>query len=195
MTSGLSYPSYLNLGSFVDVCRRADWTNIDILPIEIDGVYCQQADLRHGLPMYQDGTIKGIRASHVLEHLTLEDAARLVRECARVLVPGGVLRVSVPDGNLLVSHFLSGTMSRFDSIQPPEYVQARTQGEKLSRILFSGDYQHQAIYTRDMLAGMIEAAGLRAAPMLPGFSHDVRLVRDIADQHVEVSMFMEGVKA
>lgn len=39
----------------------------------------------------------GILASHVMEHFTCLEAVAVVRECWRVLKPGGILRVSVPD--------------------------------------------------------------------------------------------------
>jgi predicted SAM-dependent methyltransferase len=54
-------------------------------------------NLRKRLP-YRDGSVAAIYSSEVWEHFTYEDALRLTRECFRVLAPGGVLRVCVPDG-------------------------------------------------------------------------------------------------
>jgi SAM-dependent methyltransferase len=53
-------------------------------------------DLRKRLP-FGDGSAEAVYGSHVLEHLYLEEGARLLRECHRVLGPGGVLRLVVPD--------------------------------------------------------------------------------------------------
>lgn len=39
----------------------------------------------------------GIYSQHLIEHITRLQAAQLVRECARVLKPGGWLRLSTPD--------------------------------------------------------------------------------------------------
>ena len=44
-----------------------------------------------------DGSVKALYASHLLEHLDDEQAARLLREFQRVLRPGGLLRPVVPD--------------------------------------------------------------------------------------------------
>ncbi|RME42352.1 MAG: methyltransferase domain-containing protein [Deltaproteobacteria bacterium] len=54
-------------------------------------------DLRKPLP-FPSGAVAAIYAGEVWEHFEYPDAVRLTRECFRVLAPGGVLRVCVPDG-------------------------------------------------------------------------------------------------
>jgi len=46
---------------------------------------------------YQSDSIEEIRASHILEHFSFRDAAKALAEWVRVLKPGGVLRIAVPD--------------------------------------------------------------------------------------------------
>lgn len=46
---------------------------------------------------YPDGAVDEIRASHILEHFTFGDAQTAMAEWARVLKPGGRIRISVPD--------------------------------------------------------------------------------------------------
>lgn len=53
-------------------------------------------DLRKPLPFSAD-FFDVIYASHLLEHLYLNEARQLLRECLRTLRPGGVLRMVVPD--------------------------------------------------------------------------------------------------
>lgn len=55
---------------------------------------------------YPDGSIAAIYAGELWEHLEFEDALRLTRECYRVLVPNGVLRLTVPDGVAFWSRYL-----------------------------------------------------------------------------------------
>lgn len=45
-----------------------------------------------------DGSISAIYAGEILEHFEYQAAEAFARECFRVLAPGGVLRVCVPDG-------------------------------------------------------------------------------------------------
>ncbi len=52
-------------------------------------------DLRCGLPL-PDASVAAIFSDHFLEHLRLAEVAALLRECHRVLQPGGRLRFSVP---------------------------------------------------------------------------------------------------
>ena len=58
-------------------------------------------DLRRPFP-WRDASADVIYASHLLEHLTREDGARLLRECHRVLKPRGIVRIVVPDLRAIV---------------------------------------------------------------------------------------------
>src|SRR5712691_485101 len=53
-------------------------------------------DLRNGIP-FGDETAEAVFSSHLLEHLGDTEARRLLDDVARVLVPGGVLRLAVPE--------------------------------------------------------------------------------------------------
>jgi predicted SAM-dependent methyltransferase len=82
---------YLNLG-----CGRrhhAAWTNIDVAP-QAPGVIAY--DLSQGIPQ-PENTFEVVYHSHLLEHMRRSDAGLFMRECCRVLKPGGVVRVAVPD--------------------------------------------------------------------------------------------------
>lgn len=187
----------LNLGSFLDVVDHPDWTNIDILPLGLmlpKRVNFIQADLAGGLPMYGDGSVDLIRMSHLIEHITLDQAKRLLKDCHRVLKPGGVLRIATPDADIIFKHY-PHDMGFFDSIQPPEYVNAPTPGEKLSRLLFSGDYAHRALYDYSMLESFLEQAGKWACiyDQPPNISVNPEMLR-LPDQHCPISLFVECVR-
>src|SRR5687767_6441655 len=57
-------------------------------------------DIVTGLPV-ADGSCKGVYASHVLEHLALEDMRTALRNTWKILEPGGVFRLVVPDLELM----------------------------------------------------------------------------------------------
>ncbi|MBW4682214.1 MAG: methyltransferase domain-containing protein [Microcoleus vaginatus WJT46-NPBG5] len=78
------------------------WTNIDFSPQSPD---VQRYDIRKKLP-YLDNCFDACYSSHVLEHLTKEEAKNLVSECWRVLKPGGVARLVVPDLESIVRNYL-----------------------------------------------------------------------------------------
>ena len=62
-------------------------------------------DLRRGIP-FPDRTFDGVYHCHVLEHIDREDAPGFLRECFRVLKPQGILRVVVPDLEVLAREYL-----------------------------------------------------------------------------------------
>ena len=61
-------------------------------------------DVRDPLP-FATNSCDAIYASHLLEHLFLDDALKLLRECFRVLHPGGTLRLVVPDLRAIVREY------------------------------------------------------------------------------------------
>jgi predicted SAM-dependent methyltransferase len=56
-------------------------------------------DIRRGLP-FQNGSMLGIFSEHCLEHFSVVVAFNIIRECRRLLAPGGVFRIVVPDAEL-----------------------------------------------------------------------------------------------
>lgn len=67
-------------------------------------------DLTKRLP-FEDDSVPFIYGSHVLEHLYLADARRLLSECKRVLRAGGVIRLVVPDLHSMASAYLKSKSS------------------------------------------------------------------------------------
>lgn len=80
----------LNLGSGT-ARHRAGFVNVDANP-------ALKPDLVATLPPIPapDGSCEELLASHFLEHLTRDDANRLMAEAWRVLVPGGTFEIVVP---------------------------------------------------------------------------------------------------
>ena len=56
----------------------------------------RRRDLVRPLP-FKDATVSAIYSSHMLEHMYMDDARRLLRECHRVCQKGAVLRLALPD--------------------------------------------------------------------------------------------------
>ena len=64
-------------------------------------------DICKGLPVV-DGTVKGAYASHVLEHLSLEDFRVALVNTYRMLEPAGRFRLIVPDLEARARIYLEG---------------------------------------------------------------------------------------
>jgi predicted SAM-dependent methyltransferase len=63
---------------------------------------------------FGSGAIEHIHAKHFLEHLDYFDACRFIRECFRVLRPGGSFRVVVPDLEKYISAYHVHDQEFFD---------------------------------------------------------------------------------
>lgn len=81
---------------------EADWINLDHQPTAPE---IRHFDIRDRLP-FADGSVDAVYASHLLEHLDGDEGVRFLRECLRVLTPGGVMRLVVPDLEALCRSYL-----------------------------------------------------------------------------------------
>ena len=86
----------LHLGCGV-ICHHK-FINIDVIPYP-HVHYVQSIDR---LPQFCDGSVDMIYASHCLEHFHYNRTEQVLEEWFRVLRDGGVLRLSVPDFDLLL---------------------------------------------------------------------------------------------
>ena len=64
------------------------------------------------LDFIPDGQVGLIYACHVLEHFGRKETVRVLTEWRRVLRPGGVLRLAVPDYEACAKLYLSGVLDR-----------------------------------------------------------------------------------
>jgi len=69
-------------------------------------VHVKPGNIVKGLPI-PDGSCLGIYASHVLEHLTLEDFEKALRNTYRMLGKGGIFRLVVPDLEWAAREYIS----------------------------------------------------------------------------------------
>ncbi len=79
-----------------------DWVNLDHRPASPE---IRRFDLRQPLP-FADAAVDAVYASHVLEHLDRSEGKKLLAECRRILKPGGIVRIVVPDLEELCRFYL-----------------------------------------------------------------------------------------
>ena len=81
----------INLGC--GACVHPEWRNLDINPY-VEGVEPWDANL--GIPA-SSNSVDYVYHSHLLEHLNEEQGELLTKECLRILKPGGIVRIALPD--------------------------------------------------------------------------------------------------
>lgn len=92
--------TYINLG-----CGRRyhpKWINIDFVSSG-DGVLAH--NLSRGIPS-PNASCNVVYHSHLLEHFPKDGAQFFLRECHRVLVVGGIMRIAVPDLESIAKNYL-----------------------------------------------------------------------------------------
>lgn len=75
-------------------------------------------NLIDGIP-YPDNRFSFVYHSHVLEHFGKNEAVEFIKECHRVLRPGGVFRVVVPDLESIAKQYIAFLKQALE--QPSEY--------------------------------------------------------------------------
>jgi predicted SAM-dependent methyltransferase len=106
-----------------------------------------------------DRSVDVLYTSHMVEHLDAEEARGFLREARRVLAPGGILRVAVPNLQGHVNQYVTdgdsdGFLARVYLSRP----RPKTLFEKLSYLLV-GDRHHQWMYDGPSLCRLLASAG------------------------------------
>lgn len=137
-------------------------------------------DLSHSLPL-KDQTADFIYSSHFLEHLFKQDALRLLSECQRVLKPGGIVRVCVPDLAYAVSLYAAGKKEKMLE----NYFFVEDKSSFLAR--------HKYMYDFELLEFLLEKAGFSQVVRCSyrqGKTPDI----DKLDNRPEETLFVEAIK-
>lgn len=108
-------------------------------------------DLRDPLP-HQNNSVEFIFTEHFLEHLTRDEALKLLKECHRVLIPNGKIRVTVPDLEQLAKYYLDGHITEWKDVWAPKTpCQMLNEGMK--------NWDHKFMYDKDELILILQEAG------------------------------------
>jgi len=114
-------------------------------------------------------SLEMVYSSHVLEHLDPSEAERFLAEVHRVLRPGGIIRLALPDLRRRAEKYMAdGDGDGFmESLNMREYS-VRSLRTKL-RILIVGDREHRWMYDSRSLIRLLEKARFAdAREMAPG---------------------------
>jgi len=103
--------------------------------------------------MFQDGTAELIYASHVFEYFDRQQAASVLAEWHRVLMPEGVLRLAVPDFQVLIDVY--NRTGELSSILGPLYGRMVVQGGNNKEQI----HYHRTVYDFYSLKKLLEENG------------------------------------
>lgn len=139
---------------------------------------------------YPSNSVAAIYAGELWEHFTFADAARLTAECRRVLAPGGVLRVCVPDGQVFWRHYLR-LIDQGDVAALRAHV-ALFFGEICTKPTFgSYGHFHKWQFDEPQLVDLFCSAGLQEVARMA--YHDSR-IPNVTEVERSAFLIVEGVK-
>jgi predicted SAM-dependent methyltransferase len=145
-------PRYLNVGSGPRGLDDVHWVNVDGFA---DKNVHFLIDISRALP-FPDGSFDGAFCEHVLEHFSLDDGVKISHEIKRILRPGGVFRVIVPNAEYVVRMYLE---------KPRELIAYRGSGDagetamEIVNSFFRQRYEHQFLYDWTTMEKMLLNAG------------------------------------
>lgn len=150
-------------------------------------------DLRKPLP-WDDCTAGAVYCSHTLEHLTREEGRRLLRECRRVLKPGGVLRLVVPDLRHIAEEYRSGRLPADEVVERLGVLPGHGTSRLKNRLAPLFQFPHKCMYDEPRLLEILREEKFAAAPAGPFESaiSDIKNL-EIPERTVD-AVIIEGVR-
>jgi predicted SAM-dependent methyltransferase len=137
----------LNLGSG-PIKGVGGWTTVDYSGADI----CW--DLKRSIPL-KDSTVMEIYSSHLLEHLNFAEINSLLAGMNRVLVPGGALRVCVPDASRYISAYINGFEFRIESeLYQPGFTKTDSLIDQVNYIAYMGG-EHKYLFDKENLTNLL----------------------------------------
>lgn len=169
------------------------WINVDCYPPAPQSD-CEILifDLRQRLPFANDSAV-AIYSEHFIEHIPFEIVRRtLLPECFRILVPGGHIRVGVPDGEWWIKEYqIRNNVNEHYNIKPSS--------DRLTWMMdinsVARDSSHYYLYDYKTLEAIFSEAGFIALRKSRANDSDVSYFRQIdqADEwRVATTVYIEG---
>ena len=156
------------------------WVNIDLVGARADVAW----DLRHPLP-FPDASADAVFLEHVLEHMTVAEGMAVLRHCYRVLAPGGVVRVGVPDAGRYARSYAEGT-GTIDELRPGRPTRMLALGEVFQ------EHGHVSAWDGETLALVVGAVGFESAEERAGGDSRIDPAPD-SPVRIPETVYVEGV--
>ncbi len=128
------------------------WINVDLFPNTPQPDVL--LDVERPLPL-ESSTVEYIFTEDLLEHLSYDGAKNFLSECARVLKPGGKLRLGTPDLPSFMNAYLNRSQGDLDWYG--EHCGCKTFAEMFNYGMRA--WGHTFIYDEETLTGILEQRG------------------------------------
>ena len=153
-------------------------------------------DCRRSLPL-ADGGAAGIRVEQFVEHLDpREELPNFLRDCVRVLEPGGVLRIIVPDAARYLQAYCRPGLDGFRELAVPDPFPADlpTRMDVINHIFHQWG-EHRWAYDFETLSLRLRTAGFVAIEQVSYQRSRLPALAQDRDVHAPYSLYVDAVKS
>jgi len=183
----------LNIGSFKDMFYYG-WINIDILDLNDfskgQAYNFTQCDITKGIP-YKDNEVDIIFTSHFLEHIDRTQGKQFLKECHRVMKPGGLIRISVPNAFQLTGEYIASDIKKYSHINVG-VENAEDDAEAYYELLLAN---HKTIYDAVSLSKILEKTGFKNIESISPFKSRSEIIQaQTINPHPTISLVIEAEK-
>ena len=153
----------------------AGWLNTDLVVYHDDVTHL---DATKPFPI-PDASFDYVYGEHLIEHLPLERAAAMLKECARILRPGGRVRFATPPLETILGMYAGlhpDALAWASETWPPS--EWKGQGPTNACLVLNALFRqwgHQFLYDKASLEGLLTRAGFRCQWFAMGESADPHL--------------------
>lgn len=133
--------------------------------------FCQSHNIKHAnatkhIPL-NDNSVDVIYSSHMLEHLDQKEAILFLNEAKRVLKPGGVIRLAIPDLSIAINQYNNNNdADAFVEKIHMGLIKPKTLLEKF-KLLFIGTRHHHWMYDGKSLCNLLSKNNFFNCIILP----------------------------
>ncbi len=161
--------------------------------VESSGI--RWANAVHRIPLDND-VVRALYSSHMVEHLDEIKVRSFLQEARRVLAPGGILRLAVPDLAALTEKYrASGDADAF--VRATSLTQPKPRGVMArAKSILVGNRHHHWMYDGPSLQRMVASAGFDSVYVVPAGKTGIPDPGELdLFERSEESVYVEGRKA
>lgn len=178
----------LNLGCGAHAME--DWVNYDIEWAPGSSVI--KFDLsKWGLP-HVDNSVDYIFSEHFIEHITREQCENLVRDCFRVLRPGGVIRLATPSLSKLLSNYIEGSRMGMEDLDLPQVWNPKTPCQMVNEGMRL--WGHSFLYDAQELCSLLQGVGFHSTELVSWRKSSYPELQELEVRPYHGDLIMEAIK-
>lgn len=159
---------YLNLGCGSTFVKG--WTNIDFVS---GSEHVIAHNLLKGIP-FPDNSFDLVYHSHVLEHFPKSEAPKFIAECYRVLKPGGIIRIAIPDLEQIALNYIKYLNEALENVPGADQKYEWTMLEMYDQVVREKPGGEMAAYIKDVSKNNDEFLLYRNGKEVEGLMRNLR---------------------